>query len=263
MIAPRALPPEFEAWNRRWKAPTGGRPSWLFRRNRIGWLQSGPFALQGNNTTRAFEYPWAYQEIGALGASLDIVEIGGGLSGLQFVLAREGHRVTNVDPGLKAEGRGWELDEAAHRYLSKIFKAPVRLVPTTIDRAQVPDASVDVVLSVSVLEHLAPAELDSLASEIPRILRPSGRAIFTADLFLDVSPFCEREGNAFGRNIDVRAFLAAARLELTKGERAELSGFAEFEPRKILSNLSRYMIGVNYPALAQCLVAAPVRNARP
>jgi hypothetical protein len=39
------------------------------------------------------------------------------------------------------------------------------------------------------------------------------------------------------------------------GDRAELYGFEEFEPRRILANLSEYFVG-SYPALAQLFVLA-------
>jgi hypothetical protein len=43
-------------------------------------------------------------------------------------------------------------------------------------------------------------------------------------------------------------------MEMTLGKREELFGFPEFDPEKILSDLSRYMLGNGYPALAQLLV---------
>src|SRR5579862_1571480 len=79
MIAPRQMPQEFYDWNRRHRAPFG-------RRNRLSGLLGiryrGPFAFQANNSTRVYEYPWAYSAINAHRAArggrfLDIVELGG------------------------------------------------------------------------------------------------------------------------------------------------------------------------------------------
>src|SRR5947208_2112443 len=101
MLAPSTLPVQFAEWNRREGSPFG-RAS---RRDRIlgrlvgGVRRRGAFAWQGNSTTRHFEFPWAYEQVTSQGRELDILEIGGGLSGLQFVLAREGHHVRNLDPG--------------------------------------------------------------------------------------------------------------------------------------------------------------------
>src|SRR5579862_3367563 len=79
MIAPREMPDAFYDWNRRHRAPFG-------RRNRLSGLLGiryrGPFAFQANNSTRVYEYPWAYSAINAHRAArggrfLDIVELGG------------------------------------------------------------------------------------------------------------------------------------------------------------------------------------------
>src|SRR5687768_15941498 len=127
MLAPRALPQDFAEWNRTWRAPDGRTLAvpWRFRRSKFTIRYRGPFAWQPNSSTRAFEYPWAFHQISNHGRNLNIVEIGGGLSGLQFVLARDGHRVTNVDPGLAAKGKGWRLDPGFHRHLGDSFGANV------------------------------------------------------------------------------------------------------------------------------------------
>jgi hypothetical protein len=257
MLATRILPETFLHWNHKWHAPDG-----RFQR-RLGALAStrwgrrlcGPFATQCNSSTRVFEYPWCHAEISARGRGLEIVEIGGGMSGLQFVLAREGHRVTNVDPGPEAKGGGWGLDESEHAQLCRAFKAPVRLIPTTIDRSGLGPASADVVVCISALEHFAPADVTALAEAVPMLLRPGGVLVMTVDLFLDLAPFTGREANRWGRNFDIRRFLEAAGLELVKGNRHELYGFEEFDSRTVLENLSSYLMGQTYPCLAQCFVA--------
>src|SRR5207302_1299361 len=121
------------------------------RFNRFALRYRGPFAHQSNSQTRAFEYPWTYAVLNGLRPNLTIVEIGGGLSGMQFVLAAAGHRVINVDPGAR-DGSTWGFDPKAHAYLCRLFAAPVRLVPEALSDAGLPDRSADVVMSISVLE---------------------------------------------------------------------------------------------------------------
>ena len=259
MIATRTMPPHFLEWNDMRSAPSG-RPLKLTGRlgtNRFAIRYRGPFAWQQNNGTRTFEYPWAYHEIAAHGRHLRVVEIGGGLSGLQFVLAREGHEVVNVDPGF-----GWALDRSQHAALCHVFRAPVRLIPTTIDRAGLPNRSADIVLCVSVLEHLTSDHLATFAEYVPRILKPDGLAILTVDLFLDVAPFSPMAANRWGRNVDVNLLLAQSGLTLWKGNRAELLGFPEFEPGAVLSQLGRYVLGT-YPCVSQCFVAKPRPDGAP
>jgi SAM-dependent methyltransferase len=262
VLAPRVIPHAYLRWNRRHGAPRGrpGRrldglaPAGAWTRWR------GPFAWQGNNGTRAWEYPWAFHQTAARGRAVRIVEVGGGLSGLQWVLARAGHRVINIDPGPSARGLGWELDQARHARLSRAFGAPVELRTTTLSGADLPDSSVDVLLAVSALEHFAPEDIDDLAAHARRVLAPGGIAVLTVDLFLDVEPFTSAPFNGYGRNVDIRAFLDDAGLVLAHGDRAELRGFPQFSADAIQCRLSRYLVG-DYPALAQCIVATPRADA--
>jgi 2-polyprenyl-3-methyl-5-hydroxy-6-metoxy-1,4-benzoquinol methylase len=260
VIAPRYLPPAFTGWNSKWHAPFGRR-SRLTRlvgaESAIGRRIRGPFAFQANNGTRVFEYPWVYSKIAAHAGSarLDIVEIGGSLAGMQWVLAREGHRVTNVDPGMAARGVGWEVGTERHEELSRTFDAPVRLINRTLDQANLPDQSADVVLSVSTIEHFAPPDLAEFATHARRILRPNGIVVLTIDLFLDLAPFSAVASHDYGTNVDVRALLSDAGLTLRDGVPAEIHGFPEFSAGGVMANLRNYLVGQPYPALAQCLVA--------
>lgn len=217
----------------------------------------GPFAFQRNNGTRTFEYPWAYSKIAAhaAGAPLKILEIGGSLAGFQWVLAREGHQVINVDPGLAARGVGWDVSAERHAELSRTFRAPVTLINRTLAEAELLDASVDVLLSVSTIEHFAPADLAEFAAHARRILRPNGIVVLTIDLFLDLAPFTTAVSHQYGTNVDVRALLANAGLTLRDGVPAQLHGFPGFSANDVQMNLRDSLIGAPYPALAQCLVA--------
>jgi hypothetical protein len=94
-----------------------------------------------------------------------------------------------------------------------------------------------------------------LATAIKRLLKPDGIVVMTIDLFLDLKPFSEREANEWGRNLNVREFMDMAGLKLENGDPAELLGFPEFDPARIMGNLANYMIGEGYPALSQCVVA--------
>jgi 2-polyprenyl-3-methyl-5-hydroxy-6-metoxy-1,4-benzoquinol methylase len=256
MIARKNLPESYRKWNTKWTAPYGRRrllPAW----GPLVWIEAkwrGPFGWQGrNNTTRIFEYPWAYHAIARRGSGLRILEIGGGLSGLQFVLAIEGNHVVNVDPG--QEGLGWRYQSDLHGRLCRSLGAPVQLFDKKIDLLQAPPSSFDVVLSVSALEHFSDGDLIALASAVKRLLEPDGIVVMTIDLFLDLKPFSGREENEWGRNLDVRQFLNMAGLRLEDGCPAELLGFPEFNHAKVLANLATYFLGEYYPTLSQCVVA--------
>jgi SAM-dependent methyltransferase len=258
MLAPIQLPENFAAWNRQYGAPAGyERPRrTLFRSlySDEAWLKlGGPFAIQpGNNSTRRFEYPWTFHAAD-LSQPRTIVELGGSLAGPQFVLAQQGHRVLNVDPGLEAGGLGWLVDQANINRLNGWFGTDVRLINTTLDRAGLADDSVDLIFSISVLEHLTARELTLVMQHAGRCLRPGGRFVITLDLFLNLAPFTERLNNEYGTNQDVRRMIAESGLDLLVGDRAELNGFAAFDPQLILSRLEQYLIG-SYPVLTQCIV---------
>jgi SAM-dependent methyltransferase len=256
MLARRALPEVYRRWNRLHGAPFGHPapvpgadrllPERVLQRLR------GPFGIQPNNTVRAFEYPWAYFAT-PLRAGLDVLEIGGGLSGFQFVLAREGCRVVNVDPGLGAVGLGWPCDEASMQRLNRRFGTSVELRNTVIERAELPDDAFDAAYSISVLEHLPPEELVGAVKEAYRVLRPGGHLVLTVDLFLNIAPFTGTQRNKFGTNVDVRWLLGQAPFELVVGTPSELHGFESFSTEWVLANLADLFLG-EYPALCQCLV---------
>ena len=256
MLARRTLPPEFAAWNDTWAAPHGrpGYAGWPFKGTRIDARRRGPFAFQANNSTREYEYPWAYHEIIKAGGKRTVIDVGGSLCGLQFVLALEGHEVINVDPGLTAEGLGWDVSAGGHRRLCDCF-APVALIPKPIQDAGIPDSRADVVVCISALEHFGDTDMAAAAEHMPRILKPGGLAVLTIDLFLDLEPFTDQTENRWGRNMNVKRWLDSTGLELVVGTPAELYGFPGFSANAVLRDLSNYHVGHGYPAMAQCVVA--------
>ena len=256
MLAPRLIPAEYSRWNRRWRAPYGrfgdqrSRPASALARL-CPWFV-GPFGFQANNTTRRFEYPWAFAQInGPRGQR--VVEVGGSLAGFQFVLARSGFEVLNVDPGEASEGPRWRVTDRSIRRLNRWFRTDVTLIPSTLEAAALESESVHWVSAISTIEHTSPTEVASITREVERILVPGGRAVFTVDLFPDLVPFTNRVENEWGRNVDIAAMIGAGALTLVNGDRSELLGYAEFDPTVVLANLDRYLVGA-FPALAQCFV---------
>lgn len=257
MLARRSLPDAYARWNRMHGAPFGAPlrgegvlervlPASVLTRLR------GPFSIQPNNDTRAWEYPWAFHAAEPR-AGMDVLEIGGGLAGFQFVLSRLGCRVVNVDPGMEAAGVGWPCDPQSMRRLNGIFKTSVELRNTVLEKAELPAESFDLVFSISVLEHLPEHEIAAAVREAFRLLRPGGRLVMTVDLFLNVRPFTAEESNRYGSNVDLRWLLEQAPFRLEQGEPAELYGFPEFSSERMLARLDELLVG-RYPAAAQCLV---------
>ena len=256
MIGRRQLPAEHQAWNRKWGAPYGRRTRHLIRSQGTRFLEPrvvGPFGFQPDNSiTRRFEYPWAYHAV-PLRQGMRAVEIGGSLAGLQFVLAREGVKVVNVDPGEQAV-HGWPVNQRSIARLNRAFGTDVELRNCYIEDAGLEDASVDVVYSISTIEHIPLPLIPSILAEVNRILVPGGRCVLTVDLFLDLAPFSYREVNITGQNVDIRWLVQTSGLELEQGDRQELYGYDEFDPKRVMGNLFAYEYGHYYPSLAQALV---------
>lgn len=250
MLAPNKIPQIFDDWNHANGAPFGHYPIMITKNGertvRIG--RRGPFAFQSNNTTRTFEYPWAFYEA-KLAPDMRVVELGAGLSGLQFVMDQYGCHVINIDPGMEANG--WPCTSMKLQELNKQFGTQVKLFNTTIDNVPLAEASVDRVLAISVIEHLPEAVAIETMKLVHRCLKPDGLFVLTVDLFLNLHPFCSRPINKYGFNQNLRKLIASAAWEIVSGDRSYLYGFPEFDPDFVLSRLEDYLIG-SYPVLAQC-----------
>ena len=258
VIAPLSIPEKFIQWNVKHGAPFG-RTGELKRRYLPRSLYEkfrGPFAIQPNNTSREFEYPWAFYAT-PLTAGQRVLEIGGGLGGFQFVLDQEGCKVVNVDPG--TEAMDWPCDANSMDKLNRLFGTSVDLRNTVLTEADLEPESFDRVFSISVLEHLPDNEIEDAMHCAFNLLVPGGYFILTVDLSLDIAPFTTRLVNAYGKNVDIKWIIGIAPFLLVQGDPRELYGFSEFDPDIIQSNLSSYLIG-RYPTLTQCFVLQKPRR---
>lgn len=258
MLLPRRIPQSARRFNREWHAPFGNelvRRVVRYRRDPLWWFPRlvGPFGFQPNNDTRVIEYPWAFHAVD-LRPGLQVVDVGGSLGGFQFALARAGCTVTNVDPGENATGIGWPVDRRSIAHLNRAFKTDVHLEPCTLQEADLPSAAIDVVYSISTIEHIPAEELPGVAAEVQRILKPGGHAVLTIDLFLDLAPFTSRHENKWGTNADVRQLIEDSGLDMIEGDPAQLAGFDTFNPDEVLSNLADYYVGHKYPTCVQAVV---------
>lgn len=264
MIGLKSLPQEYLDWNERWGAPYGrAEARELSIRQRFVSDDPGafgPFAFQVCNHTRVFEYPWAYFTA-EMKPGMRVLDVGGGLGGLQYVLAQEDLDVVNVDPEAKVTERTWSgfpsaavpLNPENHAQLNKVFGTSVTLVPEKVQEAGLEAASFDRAFCLSVIEHVSQDEAKAMVRSVRDLLKPGGLLLLTIDLFLDVKPFGVLDTNVWGTNIDVRALVDASGMELVGGDPAELHGFPEFDLDKVVARMPEYFMGY-FSALSQALV---------
>jgi 2-polyprenyl-3-methyl-5-hydroxy-6-metoxy-1,4-benzoquinol methylase len=256
MLARRNLPDQYAQWNRTWGAPYGRSlplPVASYKKLQSYSLMQrlrGPFAFQGNSTTRAYEYPWTYHQLHNLGPSR-IVEIGGAFSGLQFVLAKDGHEVHNVDPFFDYGRGGYEVEAAEeHASLNRAFGTNVILHKSTLPEADL-TGRFSAIVCVSTLEHLPPESIEATLSTVKRLIAPGGLVVLTIDLFLNLAPFCDRTTNIWGSNSSVAWIEDILGYEMIAGERTELYGYKEFSADNVLGRLEEFAVNAGYPQMAQ------------
>jgi SAM-dependent methyltransferase len=256
------MPDEYATFNARWGVPFGlpeaSTVSLVERLNRPR-AEYGPFAFQLASGTRQFEYPWTFLTADVT-PGCRVLDVGGCVGGLQFVLALAGCRVVNVDP-LQESAAGWPsgssrfpITPEVHDRINQALGTDVTLIPKRLQDADLADASFDRVVCVSVIEHLGEAEARDTVAHIGRLLAPGGLFLTTIDLFLDLKPFGVLSRNGYGTNIDVAGLVRASGLELVGGDPRELFGFEEFDRDRIVAQLDELLVAPRYPVVAQTLV---------
>src|SRR5262245_7147118 len=266
MILRRTLNQEFQKWNAKHAAPSGTHWWYRLAHSRLRkyiWHRRmhfpsfllnkmGPFAFQENSRTRLGEYPWCYYAT-ELRPGMEVIEIGAGASGFQFVLSSEGVNVTSVDPMVNPhETVDWVFSEQDFQRLNRAMGADVHFVRKYLQDANLPSNTYDRVFSISVIEHIPPADVESLVKEVARLLKPGGFFIGTIDLFFDLAPFTSKGTNVWGSNISVKKLIDDSGMTLVKGDTQELYGFDDFDFARIARGMNEFLVFNSCGA--QCMV---------
>jgi SAM-dependent methyltransferase len=260
MLGRLRMPQEYQDFNTKWGAPFGypaATPVLLKQRHERPDPAYGPFAYQLHSGTRTFEYPWAYHAA-RTSPGTRVLDVGGCVGGLQYVFALEGCAVTNADPCDNESGgwpqTRWPVGPDLHEQLNETFGTNVRLVQKRVQEADLPAGSFDRAISLSVIEHLAPADARDMVEHILSLLVPGGLLVATVDLFLDLKPFGVLNRNCFGTNIDLCRLIDGLDADLVEGDRRELFGFPEFDVDRLVAQIDDLYLSPTYPCLTQALV---------
>ncbi|MGZ4448060.1 MAG: methyltransferase domain-containing protein [Nocardioides sp.] len=129
---------------------------------------------------RCIEYPWIAKHLPA-GEGLRVLDAGAGVNALPFFLSDRGHTVFTADPhpvvrnGTAADTwNEWGFLDYAE------LDRPVTSFHLPYEQTD-PDLDLDVVLSVSVIEHLPRVVRREWLRTAARQLRPGGRLLLTVD----------------------------------------------------------------------------------
>jgi SAM-dependent methyltransferase len=264
MIASSRIPDAYRAWNKRWGAPFGFNvemsldPRWRFVDDDPS--RYGPFGFQHKSMSRMYDHPWAYH-IAGLRPGLRVIDLGGRLSGFQVTLADAGCEVFTVDPSAPEDVRlaaepshGATTAREQHARFLSLFGAEGTLVERPLPDAGLEPGTFDRIFAIAVLEDLDDQEVGEVVDAMRRLLAPGGRALLSIGLFLDLPPFGRLERTYWGTSIDVCSLVKHSGMEMVHGNPAELYGFPDFDPQRVIAGIDSYHLSVLYPVLSQQLV---------
>ena len=123
--------------------------------------------------SRIWEYPWLWSKLESLkGQGLKVLDLGSERSPIQWFLATQGFRVIVSD----ISAQHWRVWRRANKKL----ELSLRRLIIDAQNIDLPAASVDIYLSVSVIEHVE--DKVKAMMEAARVLRPGGLLIMTFDI---------------------------------------------------------------------------------
>jgi len=146
------------------------------------------------HSPRALEYTWVARQIALLPGRQTLVDAGAGITCLPLYLAGARHRVITVDHSVlvrrledRAEWNEWGFIDYA------LLDPRIRSLNTPFEMLNLPE-QVDLVYSVSVIEHLPTHVRRAWLGRMAMLLRPGGHVLLTVDLLPpgeDLWPFAE------------------------------------------------------------------------
>jgi ubiquinone/menaquinone biosynthesis C-methylase UbiE len=123
--------------------------------------------------SRRYEYPWILQRLAEIKPE-KILDAGAGTTPLQFYLAQF-HEVHSVDIDQN-------LIKQNHIIKNLLGLTNIHLKTLDITQLDYPDNYFDVVMCISVLEHVSSKHWITIVNEFKRVCKPNGSILITVDL---------------------------------------------------------------------------------
>lgn len=135
-----------------------------------------------NHTPRAIEYTWVINELSAMHKQQIILDVGAGVSCLPIFLAAKGNEVITVDqsPYFRKLEQREQWNEWGFLDYSQ-FDSRIKSINAPFEEAVI-NKKVDIVYSVSVIEHLLTVNRRLWLKRMHALLNPGGRILLTVDL---------------------------------------------------------------------------------
>lgn len=145
-----------------------------FSRNYIGFFP--------DHTPRAIEYTWIVNELNAMNKQQVVLDVGAGVSCLPLFLALRGNEVITVDqsPYIRTIEQRQQWNEWGFLDYSQ-FHSHIQSINAPFEEAEI-NRSIDVIYSVSVIEHLLTVNRKIWLKRMHSLLKPGGRILLTVDL---------------------------------------------------------------------------------
>lgn len=234
----------------------------------VTYLNSIGYCLQGNPASNYDSvYKWSKmlkccKELGLMQKDKKIVELGGGMSPIQFILANAGCDVTNLDVGEVSwfecvgkyyKGASTSFVEESNKHLNNhrfIFGNAIGSIHA------LPDNSADAIIDVCSMHIFLGDGTNGLVDEIFRVLKPGGYLISVGDI---ANPYIGGTDEEFKHPSEIQRILtknsglqllapfdyATLDLEITKAENVVTRKAFDFNDLSLL-NLHYDPKSVNY-----------------
>jgi len=172
---------------------------------------------------RSLEYPWIVEQAEEVSGKR-VVDIGAGVSPVPLVLAARGAEVTTVDympPDARDMAKRDEWGFLDYATLSP----RVRSINGNAAELDLGAAQWDIVMSISVVEHMPAAVRREVLRRAGQWLKPGGRLLLTVDLVPNSLALWNRDrgqpvedGQAHGSLSDLETEIAASGIAVTRTE---------------------------------------------